>query len=186
MKNTIRLWILPFLVLAFLNLRCSDKEGGEIIVKVTPDESFVVPLPMATCNEIVQGSSSKSYTASSVKFRELSLEWSENFQVEIILITLRFRSGALKGGEKKLDIAGDELDALLNHGTQTTVFPTAGIYTSNPLCGLRGGGLSFVANSGDASVSVIVDVVGVATDASGESFPVYGSGVAFAKYLAPR
>ena len=165
---------------------CSDKEGGEITVKVTPDESFIVPTALATCEEVDTGATTKSLTSSSVKFRELSLEWKENFQVEIVLITLRFRSGALRGGEKKLDIAGVELEALLGHGTQTTIFPTAGIFTSDPDCGLRAGGLQFLAGSSDATVSLTIDVVGVATDASGDSFPVYGSGSAFATYLSPN
>lgn len=185
MKNLRRTFLLTA-ISVFLISSCSDKKGGEITVTVAPDESFIIPVPMATCAEIVGGDDTKSYASSSVKFRQLSLEWKEAYQVEIIRISVRFRSGALSSGEKRIEIAGDELTALLTHGTQTPIFPNAGVYTSRPECGLRAGGLGFLPNVGDASVTVLIDVVGVATDESGESFPVYGSGTAFATYLSPN
>lgn len=167
-------------------LSCSNDKDGDIVVTVTPDESYVVPDAIKTCLEIEEGSTTESYSASSVKFRDMSLEWKESLQVEIIRITLKFRSGALSGGEKKVDITGDELTALLTHGTQTPILTTAGTLTTNPDCGLRAGNLSFVPSSGDAPVSVSIDVVGIATEEDGDTYPVYGSGVAFATYLSPN
>lgn len=162
----------------------SQGPSADLEISVNPAETFVLPVGIQTCQEIVSGSNSISLSSASVRFRKLNIKWKKDETFEAVLIRMTFTSDALKGGSQEVVIAGEELDAVLTHHGQTPIFSGAGEYVSHPACGLRAGNLVFNPTAPDSKVRVEIELLGIVTDANGDSSPVYQTTEALAQYLA--
>lgn len=140
-----------FVLITFLTiteLSCGKKAPEDLVIKISPDDSYVLDLNAYSCSQTVRGVGPGSLEGPSISgpivlFNKMTLEWKKSTELYIAQVKFKFTSNGITGGESVCDITG-EIPALFEvgrYGEQTptdsfknSTFVKSGTVFSNPLC----------------------------------------------------
>ena len=149
-KPIMILWIKGcFFLFAFgLFTSCNKSAPQDLVIKITPEDSYVLDLNAYSCAQIVRGIGPGSIEGPAISgpiviFNKMSLEWKKSTELFIAQAKFKFTSAGITGGESTCDITG-EIPALFEVGRYdqqspknifvTSTFGGQGSVESNPNC----------------------------------------------------
>ena len=169
-----RFQIITYLSISIVSLAllgCKPSlSDGELKLVVGPTTASVLPVPLNTCKS--GGAGTPSIASPSYEFTKFKYTWQGTKDYSMSYIQVVLRSGFLQGGvDSSCILNAADLDATLgafaprNVSAGDAVEKVAG-------CSIRCGSLKIDPNVSNAYISGVVRVVGIQTDADGNSTPV--------------
>jgi hypothetical protein len=108
--------------------------------------------------------------ANTVEFTRFKYQWSGSGTYTMSAIILRFTSSVFDGGKYECTLAGDELALIVPPGG--TVIPPTTTAEQSARCTLKCGGIKVNSGVSNALIPGTVKIIGIETDANGDSQPV--------------
>lgn len=170
-KQKLILLGLTFVLLA----ACKKGEDTEstLAISISPEAPYILPVPLRSCKAEGGSSTSTDLSSNTAEFTRFNYRWSGTGIYTMSAILLRFNSGILQGGKFECTLAGDELAFILPVGGRVLdPADAADMLELSARCSLRCGGINVTGNVSYAYIPGTLKVIGIETDASGDSRPI--------------
>ncbi len=164
------LFLIGLSVALLIGCKKGDDTDSELAIAVSPDAPYILPVPLRSCKAEGASSTTTDLSANTIEYTKFNYRWAGSGTYTMSAIILRFNSGILQGGKLECDIAGDELGFVLPAGGR--VLDPTETAEQTARCSIRCGGVTVTGNVSYAYIPGVMKVVGIETDASGDSKPI--------------
>jgi len=147
-----------------------DDEVDSLSISVGPTGPYILPVPLRSCKGEAGSASTTDLSANTVEFTRFNYRWAGSGTYTMSAIFLRFNSGILAGGKFECVLAGDELGFILPAGGR--ILEPSETAEQIARCSLRCGGINVSGTVAYAYIPGTMKVVGIETDANGDSRPI--------------